>query len=843
MADLAALVVRMQADNSQYIKALEQATGKLETFEKEQEGALSELKEQFSEIGGKIAAAFTVDKLIEFTSEAIESAASLEKMSQSTGIGVEALGALRLAAAASGLSQDDLGVALKKLNVNVSEAAGNINSKAAVAFGALGIKVTDANGKLRDAGEILPDLAEKFSKMEDGPNKVAFAVALLGKQGQQMIPVLNEGRKGLEEFEAKAKAAGFTTAETAAQAEEFEKKLNILKATLVDSLGAQLTAKVVPTLSALIDVMSSNSSTAQFFSGAATVLSGVLKVGAIIVIELAREFKILGDIIGSTAAAINAAAHGNVREAFETWNQNSLDNVATSKKAWDDIVDITEAGTENELSAISTAEAEKKKIPKEGPSLAEAEKIKAAVLKLDDYNKALQTQAATFGLGKQALIDYDLQFGTLSKDVKEAGAAGAEFVKQIKANAAALQTKTDLKLFDDTRDKLQENIIKFGQSDLAAQKFADSTGELGKALDRMADHGAAARAQLEGLAKADILLKDAEALEAIDRETLTMTGHLHDAAAAAFDFQNKLLIKNLADTGNTAGEAKLAILKQQTLAQADFNQQVANAELVNEGLRKVESDIELARTKGQITDMAAEEQLQIAREKTIAQLKVIEGNEQAIAAASGDPKLVASANAFALSIQGIQKQTDALEASVRDNLEKSFANNFENLIDGSESFKKSVMGMLKDLDKMFLDMIAKDYAQKFFGTGGPAGGAAGLLSSLFKGAGGGGSAASGLVQNGGAGGGIGNIVDGFADGGTIPLGKMGLVGEEGPELAYAGSQNLNIAPISSASAKPITVHNQFMIEAPGGTISRQSQMQTAAAAARSLSQANRRNNA
>ena len=543
MADLAALVVRMQADNSQYIKALEQATGKLEKFEKEQEGALSEIKEQFAEIGGKIAAAFTVDKLIEFTSEAIESAASLEKMSQSTGIGVEALGALRLAAAASGLSQDDLGVALKKLNVNVSEAAGNIHSKAGVAFKALGIDVKDTSGKLKDAGAILPELADKFAAMEDGPNKVAFAVALLGKQGQSMIPVLNEGAKGLEEFNAKAKAAGFTTAETAAQAEEFEQKVNILKATLVDSFGQQLISKLLPAMSTLIESFEDTGRASGAMSVLATAIAGAFKVVATIVLHVAGELTNIGKSIGAVSAAAVAAAQGNFSEAAAIWKASNEENIADAKATADAIEDIWAAGTERELAAISTAEAEKKRIRGGAETnLAEAEKIDAAVVKLDDYNKALQTQAATFGLGKQALIDYDLQFGTLSKDVKEAGAAGAEFVKQIKANAAALQTKTDLKLFDDTRDKLQENIIKFGQSDLAAQKFADSTGELGKALDRMADHGAAARAQLEGLAKADILLKDAEALEAIDRETLTMTGHLHDAAAAAFDFQNKLLI-------------------------------------------------------------------------------------------------------------------------------------------------------------------------------------------------------------------------------------------------------------------------------------------------------------
>ncbi|HXI99560.1 MAG TPA: phage tail tape measure protein, partial [Gemmatimonadaceae bacterium] len=196
MTDLASLVVRMQADNSQYIKALDQATAKLNKFAHEQENAFTQLKDQFVELGAKFAAGFAIEKIIEFTASSIESAAALERLSQTTGISTESLSALRLAAAASGLSADEMGVAYKKLNVSIEEAAGNAQSKAAVAFKALGISVTDASGNLKTADQILPELADKFASFADGPNKVALAVALLGKQGQNLIPVLNQGSAG-----------------------------------------------------------------------------------------------------------------------------------------------------------------------------------------------------------------------------------------------------------------------------------------------------------------------------------------------------------------------------------------------------------------------------------------------------------------------------------------------------------------------------------------------------------------------------------------------------------------------------------------------------------------------
>ena len=128
----------MQADNSQYIKALDQATTKLNKFAKDQGSAFEDLKGSFVSLGEKIAEAFAIEKIIEFGVATIESLASLEKMSQSAGIAVEELSSLRLAFAAGGISQEEMGVSLKKLNVALSEAAGSSTSKAGVAFRALG---------------------------------------------------------------------------------------------------------------------------------------------------------------------------------------------------------------------------------------------------------------------------------------------------------------------------------------------------------------------------------------------------------------------------------------------------------------------------------------------------------------------------------------------------------------------------------------------------------------------------------------------------------------------------------------------------------------------------------
>jgi len=844
MTDLAALVVRMQADNSQYIKALDQATGKLNKFAHDQEGLVHEIGEKFSEFVAEFAAAFTIDKLVEFTASAIESAASLEKLSQASGISVESLSSLRLAAAASGLTQDELGVSLKKLNVNLAEAAGNASSKAGVAFKALGISITDSNGRVKDAGVVMGDLAAKFATFADGPNKTAIAVQLFGKAGQQMIPMLNQGAEGLKELKDQAAAAGLVMSSGAAiAAEDLERKFAILKATVVDSFGIQLQSVLLPTLSAVGDAMLEAGRNGEAMGNAAAGLGIIVKLVASFAIQTAGAFERLGTAIGAISGAAVSVAKLRFAEAANIYAQGAAANIANRKWEAATIESIMDAGTDRELSIISTAEAEKKRIRAQAPNTVAAEETIKAIAELQKYSDALKGEAAAFGLGKAALIEYKLQYGPLADAIGVAGKKGQELAAEIRKNATVLQIKIDDKAITTFTNSLQEQVLKYGQSELAAEKYKNTTGDLGAALDRMADHGVAARAKMDALAKQDIWLKDQDALEAIDRQTLTTTGHLQEAAAAAFDFSNKLLIKNVTDTGDLAGQAKLASLKAQTIAQAAYGEQVEKTSLVQQQLATTEAQIALEQSTGQITEMQAQAQIETARATAIDQLNRIYVAEKRIADDSGLPKLVQQTQAFENSITSMAAQQGALTKQIRADLENSLVSPLTDAEMGTKSLKAAFADMAKSIERDLLTIANKNIAESIFGTGGSAGGAAGLLAGLLGGA----APGSGIASTGAAAVGsdtgleASKIIPAFASGGTLDAGKVGLVGEAGPELVYSGSQNMNVIPAGGAGKQQhITQH--FIIQAPGGTISRQSQMQTAAAAARSLAQANRRNN-
>src|SRR5262245_47735450 len=128
----------------------------------------------------------------------LDEAENFNKLAQKTGISTEALSRFNFAAKLSDVSTEDLGTGLKKLAVNMSEAAQGSKEQVEV-FRALGISVKDAAGNLRSTDDVLRDVSDRFSRFKDGPEKAAIAVALFGRSGDTLIPLLNNLRDLEEE--------------------------------------------------------------------------------------------------------------------------------------------------------------------------------------------------------------------------------------------------------------------------------------------------------------------------------------------------------------------------------------------------------------------------------------------------------------------------------------------------------------------------------------------------------------------------------------------------------------------------------------------------------------------
>lgn len=208
---------------------------------------------------------------------AIDAADQMNKLAQRTGIATEQLSQLQFAAKLSDVSTESLTAGIKKLNLSIAEGLGGDKAKIEM-FRNLGITLTDASGKAKSADKVLMEMAGTFSTAKDGATKTAYAVGLMGKAGDEMIPLLNGGTQALGEMMEKAGKLGLTiSTDFARQAEEFNDNLTIVKTSsdkLTIALAGDLVSGLGRTVKAMADAGVAGGKFAAILAGIKTLLTG-----------------------------------------------------------------------------------------------------------------------------------------------------------------------------------------------------------------------------------------------------------------------------------------------------------------------------------------------------------------------------------------------------------------------------------------------------------------------------------------------------------------------------------------------------------------------------------------
>lgn len=163
-------------------------------------------------LGGLSVAAFAAS-----VRSSIREIDALNDAADRTGATIEELSSLQNTLAPYGTGIGDIEAATSRL-VKAMTNADDEAKGAGEAFGLLGIKVRDANGNLRPSTDVLYDVARALNQYQDGTNKTALAVAIFGKQGAALLPMLKDLAT------AQREAATITTAQAEA-AEKAEQAL------------------------------------------------------------------------------------------------------------------------------------------------------------------------------------------------------------------------------------------------------------------------------------------------------------------------------------------------------------------------------------------------------------------------------------------------------------------------------------------------------------------------------------------------------------------------------------------------------------------------------------------
>ena len=330
---IGSLRVQLGLDSAELDKDLKAAQGKLDGFAKKMSTAGLALGAALT--GAAVAMGAAVKGSLDQADEMVKTAAKV-------GLTVEELSKLKHAADLSGVSLDGLSGGLRKLSQNLVATAEGGSNEAAKAFQRLGISVTDSNGQVRDASSVMDQVAARFAAMPDGVQKTADAVAIFGRSGADLIPMLNGGADGLAAMKAEAEALGIVIDEdTARSAEQFNDNLSRLKK-VGEGMTNQLAASLAPALANVSEMLVGAAQNTQLMDSAARALGFGFKVIVSGAVVAGGVVKYLVDAFGGLARIFMQIYRRDFSGALETY-----------KKMWADAWDTTK-GTAQAVAQVWT---------------------------------------------------------------------------------------------------------------------------------------------------------------------------------------------------------------------------------------------------------------------------------------------------------------------------------------------------------------------------------------------------------------------------------------------------------------------------------------------------------
>ena len=190
---------------------------------------------------------------------AIDSADSFGKMADQTGIAANTLQAYVNAGKLAGVSQETIDKGLRRLAQSMREADQGVATYSD-SFDALGISVRNTDGTFKTSEQVLGEVSDRFSTMENGATKAALAMEIFGRSGASLINLLNGGAESLTEF-------NYAVSDEFAQNAEFFNDQIAVLGIRFDGFRKQLTDALLPALNTIVGVFSDLFSSENDFSG------------------------------------------------------------------------------------------------------------------------------------------------------------------------------------------------------------------------------------------------------------------------------------------------------------------------------------------------------------------------------------------------------------------------------------------------------------------------------------------------------------------------------------------------------------------------------------------------
>ena len=324
---------------------------------------------------GALGTLFAAQQIAAFAAHALQAADQLGKMAQKTGIAVEQLSVFTYQAQQADVSQEDLGKGLARLSKTM-DALNKGDAEVAGAFQRIGLSAQDLAGLGLD--QIVLKVANAQSQYADGAGKAAVMMALFGKSGANLIPLMNDlANGGFENAKKKLQELGLViSGETAQAAQDFNDSMKRLEMA-AQGVTVQVAGTMLPGLTKAIDglvsALAGMPAGAKAFSGTFLVVGSAATAATIAVRTLYTAIAGLGPI-GLAVVAISALVTGliSIQAAQEEAHKKDLQDIAAKGRMIQDGDKLVDR-YQKEAQALEKAGSNKREAAKHAKALKEIE--------------------------------------------------------------------------------------------------------------------------------------------------------------------------------------------------------------------------------------------------------------------------------------------------------------------------------------------------------------------------------------------------------------------------------------------------------------------------------------
>lgn len=192
---------------------LQKGLNKMDSDVKDKAGGISKFLKT-SLLGALTAVGAASASLFAMTTKSAEATDRIDKMSQRLGMSRQAFQEWDFILSQNGVSIDQMQGGMKNLSQRMNDVIEG-TGKGTELFKKLGVSVKDSSGAVKKQEDVFYETVKALQGMEDGIEKAALAQELFGRNGQELLPMLNASKGSIDEMTEKARELGLVLGDEA----------------------------------------------------------------------------------------------------------------------------------------------------------------------------------------------------------------------------------------------------------------------------------------------------------------------------------------------------------------------------------------------------------------------------------------------------------------------------------------------------------------------------------------------------------------------------------------------------------------------------------------------------